>query len=255
MTRIPSLAALFAVATLLLACGAYGASPAPTTSPAASAATSPTASPTSAPSASLPPITNVGSTAQAAAVVFATQGINRISPSNPSVIGQSVWYDAAQDASGYSVTVTAGAGDCQAGCIQQHSWTYHVGPDGTVNLVSDQGDDITLVPAAGFGDAVTLNLTLAAGPTCPVERNPPDPNCAPRPIANTKIDVYDVSGSPVTSATSDGHGLATVQLPAGAYYVVAAPADGVMGQAQPQAFAAVLGDTVNLTFMYDTGIR
>ena len=176
-------------------------------------------------------------------------------PILPNVIGQSAWYEAFEEAGGYGVRVTIGAGDCQAGCIQQHVWTYHVDPDGTVTLVSDEGDDISLPPATGTGDQFTLNVALTAGPTCPVMRNPPDPNCADRPVVNTEIDVYDISGNLVVSGLSGADGLATAQLPQGAYYVVVPPVPGLMGQAEPLAFAGVGGDTVSLTFTYDTGIR
>lgn len=176
-------------------------------------------------------------------------------PLLPDVIGQSAWYEASQDATGFSVKVTVGSGDCQAGCIEQHSWTYHVDVDGTVTLVADEGDDIGLPTANGTADPLNLRVALTSGPTCPVVRNPPDPACAPRPVANAQIDVFDVSGNLVASGVSGADGLATAQLPAGAYYVVAATVGGLMGLPEPVAFAAVGGDTVGLIFSYDTGIR
>ena len=176
-------------------------------------------------------------------------------PLRPDVIGQSDWYEASADATGYTVTVTVGAGDCQAGCIEKHTWTYHVDVAGTVVLVAEQGDDIGFPHATGTADPVTLNVALVAGPTCPVERNPPDPNCAPRPVANTEIDIFDIGGNMVASGVSGADGLATAQLPPGAYYVVVPAVAGLMGQADPLAFAAVGGDNVRLTFTYDTGIR
>jgi hypothetical protein len=250
MTRKFNLAAVVPlVAALLIGCSSVGASPAPTNSPAPSAQPSPQPSPTQ------PPVSQVASAAQAAAVVFATEHIARMGPVMPDVIGQSAWYEASEDATGFTVKVTVGSGDCQAGCIETHTWTYHVDLDGTVALVADEGDDIGLPPATGTADPVTLNVALVAGPTCPVERNPPDPACAPRPVANTEIDVFDISGTMVASGVSGADGLATAQLPPGAYYVVVPAVPGLMGQAVPLAFAAVGGDNVRLTFMFDTGIR
>lgn len=236
-------------ALLFVGCASAGASPAPTNSPGA------TLPPSPAPSPSPPPISQVTSAAQAAAVVFASQGIARMGPLLPDAIGQSAWYEAFEENGGYGVRVTFGAGDCQAGCIEQHVWTYHVDPDGTVALVSDEGDDIALPPATGTGDQVTLNVALTAGPTCPVMRDPPDPNCAPRAVVNTEIDVYDASGNLVATGVSGQDGLASAQLPPGAYFVVVPPVQGVMSLAAPLAFAAVGGDVVTLTFSYDTGIR
>jgi hypothetical protein len=176
-------------------------------------------------------------------------------PLQADAVGQSAWYDAAQDGTGYVVHVTVGSGDCQAGCIEQHVWTYRVEPDGTISSVSEEGDDISIPTGTGTADPVNLRITLTAGPTCPVVRNPPDPACAPRPLANVQVDVYDIDGMLVASGSSGADGLASAQLPAGAYFAVAADVDGLMGRAEPLAFAALGGDTVSLAFTYDTGIR
>ncbi|MEP7361556.1 MAG: hypothetical protein ABI744_08255 [Chloroflexota bacterium] len=250
MTRaIAFLAALLLVGCAPTGAAPHGTAPTPTNNPSPSAPPSPAASPT------LPPVTGVGSAAQAAAVVFASQGISRMGPRQPDAIGQSAWYEASEDATGYSVTITAGAGDCQAGCIDQHTWTYHVDHDGTVAIVSDEGDDIGLPTATGTADPVTLRIVLTSGPTCPVVRDPPDRACAARPVANVEIGVFDVGGTQVADGLSGVDGTASVQLPRGAYFVVAAQVEGLMGQAGPLAFAAVGGDTVALSFTFDTGIR
>jgi hypothetical protein len=202
------------------------------------------------------PSTVVTSAAQAAALVFASdERFARMQPLRDDLIGASSWFDAAEDATGFAVNVTIGAGDCQAGCIQRHTWSYHVERDGTVTLVGEQGDDLTLERAVPTGDHVTLNLSLVAGPVCPVEPNPPDPACAPRPVTNVEVLVFDPAGQQVGEGVSDSQGLISMQLPAGAYYVVPAPVEGLMGDAQPLAFAAVGGDSVALVFDYDTGIR
>jgi hypothetical protein len=198
----------------------------------------------------------VTTAAQAAALVFASdERFARMQPLRDDLIGASAWFDAAEDATGFAVNVTVGAGDCQAGCIQRHTWSYHVERDGTVTLVGEQGDDITLEQAVPTGDHVTLNLSLLAGPVCPVEQNPPDPACAPRPVANVEVLVFDPAGQQMGAGVSDSQGLISMQLPAGAYYVVPAPVEGLMGDAEPLAFAAVGGDSVTLVFGYDTGIR
>lgn len=226
--------------TLVVACTAPGASPTP----------APTPTPSPAPS------TNVTTAAQAAALVFASDDrFARMQPLRADLIGQSAWFEANEDGTGFTVTATMGAGDCQAGCIERHTWTYHVERDGTVTLVGEQGDDITLEPAPPTGDHVALNVSLVAGPVCPVEQDPPDPACAPRPVANVEVLVFDSTGQQVGVGVSDEHGLISMQLPAGAYYVVPAPVEGLMGTAAAQAFAAVGGDQVGLVLAYDTGIR
>ncbi|MEA2676520.1 MAG: hypothetical protein QOJ81_661 [Chloroflexota bacterium] len=203
----------------------------------------------------MPPVTQVESPAQAAAVVFAHEHVARIGPLQTDVVGQSAWYEAYEEAGGYAVKLTVGAGDCQAGCIERHTWTYHVDADGTVTLVGDEGDDIGLPSGEGTADPVSLRVSLTAGPICPVEHNPPDPACAPRPVVNVEIYVYDAAGNEVGSMISDETGVASIELPAGAYFVAPATVTDLMGQAEPLAFAAVGGDSVALVFGYDTGIR
>jgi hypothetical protein len=171
------------------------------------------------------------------------------------MIGQSTWYEAAQDAGGFSVRITVGQGDCFAGCIEQHTWSYRVDGDGTVELVGEDGEDVVVEPPVGGDGPGRLTVQLTAGPTCPVEHNPPDPNCAARPVKEAEVVVYSAAGEEVARETSDSDGKIEVDLPAGAYYVVPQPVEGLMGTADEQAFSFVGGDQADLLFGYDTGIR
>lgn len=236
--------------TLVVACTTPGGSPTPTDSPDTSP--QPTAT---APSPSLPAVSEVRLAAQAAALVFAHEHIAQMAQLLPDVIGQSAWYEAYEEAGGFAVKITVGAGDCQAGCIERHTWTYHVDFDGTVTLVGDEGDDLGLPSADGTAAPVSVRITLTAGPICPVAQNPPDPACAPRPVTNVEVLVFDATGQQVGEGVSDDRGHISMQLPGGAYYVVPAPVEGLMGTAAAQAFAAVGGDQVDLVLAYDTGIR
>jgi hypothetical protein len=198
----------------------------------------------------------VTSAAHAAALVFASdERFARMQPLRADMIGQSAWFEASDDAAGYLVKVTVGAGDCQAGCIERHTWSFHVDHDGTVTLVGDEGADIPIDQPPPTGETVTLTMSLISGPTCPVETVPPDPACAPRPVVNAAVVVFDANGQKVGEGMSDDHGEVALQLPPGAYFVVPAPVEGLMGQAAAQAFAALGGDQVGLLLTYDTGIR
>jgi hypothetical protein len=42
----------------------------------------------------------------------------------------------------FVVSVRVGWGDCQAGCIDEHSWVYAVAPDGTVTVQSEEGPPV-----------------------------------------------------------------------------------------------------------------
>lgn len=121
---------LFAVMALVTACS--GAAPTP----------EPTPKPTPTPVG--PPITNP---TEAAARVLATDprfaGAMEYSAD---VIGASKWWTASPlPAGGYTIEVTVGWGDCPSGCIERHVWTYEVGGDGTVTLVSEEGPEVPAV--------------------------------------------------------------------------------------------------------------
>jgi hypothetical protein len=79
-----------------------------------------------------------------AAVVAAEPQFAGIEPLDPNMIGQSAWYEVkpASGVGAFLVTITVGRGDCQAGCIERHTWTYAVAPDGSVTLLSESGDPV-----------------------------------------------------------------------------------------------------------------
>jgi len=112
---------------VLAACAAAGASPAPTVRP----------TPT-------PIAANVASPQDAAAIVIASNPVFAgTTQLNPDVIGASKWWTAAPlTDGGYQIEITVGWGDCMAGCIERHMWTYEVKRDGALRLISEQGDEV-----------------------------------------------------------------------------------------------------------------
>lgn len=250
---------LIMVAALIAAgcAGGPGSTVAPgTPAPTAGGPTvTPAPAPTGTPSTSPAP-TGVTSAAQAAALVFASDARwAQIVPLRPDMIGQSTWYEAFEDGDGFAVNITVGEGDCQAGCIDQHVWHYRVDREGNVELTGEDGEDVDVTPGTGGDGDVKVVVQLIAGPTCPVESIPPDPNCAGRAVSNAEVTIFDAQGNEVATTTSNAEGMAEFAMPAGAYFVVPAPADGLMGTPEAQAFSALGGDQVGLLFAYDTGIR
>jgi hypothetical protein len=66
-----------------------------------------------------------------------------------------------------------------------------------------------------------IHGTILLGPTCPVERIPPDPQCADKPYA-TSVEVYRTgSAAPFLIGTSDARGTFQFSLPPGSYTVQA----------------------------------
>lgn len=227
--------------------------PSPTTGPTPTA--TPTPSPSTNPSPSLTPRA-VNSAAQAAALVFASDPRwAQMVPLRSDLIGASMWYEAFEAVDGYTVAITAGAGDCESGCIERHVWNYHVDHDATISLTGEEGDDVDVEPVGGGSGPAQVTVQLTAGPVCPVEQVPPDPNCEARSVANAEVVIRDTSGVEVGRGTSDSEGVVTFELGAGAYYAEAQPVEGLMGTPEAQAFSVVGGGTAGLLMSYDTGIR
>lgn len=113
----------------------------------------------------------------------------------------------------------------------------------------------TPLPSPAGTDKIRLDVSLVAGPVCPVERNPPDPSCAPRPVEGATIVVRDASGAQVAQLTSDATGHASVDLAPGMYVVEAKPATGLMGTPQPVTVHLTDAASGTVTLTYDTGIR
>lgn len=103
------------------------------------------AAPSSPPLASAPNVGTVDTPEEAVAAVVAFEPrFEGITPVQPDVIGQSSWYTVtpASGVGAFIVEIQVGWGDCQAGCISRHVWTYVVQPDGSVALQSERGDPV-----------------------------------------------------------------------------------------------------------------
>jgi hypothetical protein len=192
-----------------------------------------------------------------------------ITQRDPNAIGQAAWYEVtpASGVGAFIVSVRVGWGDCPAGCISEHTWVYAVGPGGEVTVQSEGGEPVPGAmwpsPAAGSGGGgggvdgpgTGLFITAVAGPTCPVEQDPPDPACAPRPVATALIVVTDAQGQAVAKVQLDETGTAFIELPPGNYLVEASPVEGLMGTATSQNATVVDGVRTPVDLVYDTGIR
>jgi hypothetical protein len=116
--------------SLLIVAACSAAAPSPSPSPSPTAVTSPE---------------------QAAARVKAEHPeFAGLTPPNPDLIGACCWYEATAVEGGYQVVVTIGWGDCPAGCIDRHVWTFAVAPDGRVGLIGEEGPPVPAdqMPAA-----------------------------------------------------------------------------------------------------------
>jgi hypothetical protein len=108
---------------------------------------------------------------------------------------------------------------------------------------------VTPSPSGGIGG------TVSAGPTCPVEKLPAAPACAPRLVSGAVLVVRDGSGAEVARATTGADGTFFVPLPAGSYQVTPQPVEGLMGTAPEQSVDVAAGARSDIVLVYDTGIR
>lgn len=194
-----------------------------------------------------------------AAIVAREPRLAGITERDLDMIGQSAYWEAmpASGVGAFLVRIYVGWGDCQAGCIDEHSWVYAVGPDGSVTLQSEGGDPVPpdAWPSPGGDGRTGLLITATAGPTCPVISDPPDPSCADRPVVGASVIIRDATGDAVASVTLDMTGVAFVELPAGDYVVEAQAVEGLMGTPSAVAATVVDGAGTPVPLGYDTGIR
>jgi hypothetical protein len=206
----------------------------------------------------MPPLPITTPEAAMAAVVAAEPRFAGIGPREPGLIGQSAWYEAkpASGVGAFVVTISVGWGDCQSGCIERHTWTYAVTPDGSVRLLSETGAPVATgaLPTADGAGRTGIAGLATAGPVCPVER-PNDPACAPRPVADAEIVVQDPTGAELARTRTNADGTFSLAVPAGDYVVVGLAAEGLMGVPDPHPVTVREGQVTTVDLAYDTGIR
>lgn len=252
MLRIPTFAV--ALILVLVACASGAGSTAP---------------PSAAPPTALPSGTSVTITTPeeaAARVAEFVPSLAGIGPQDPNVIGGCCYWEATPTDRGFRVAFEVGWGDCPAGCIEGHRWTYDVSSDGNVQLVEESGPPVPAgVPGAGAsgtgsggGDGILpggsgITGRALAGPTCPVVTEG-DPACNDRPLADVTVLVLDSRGSEIARLLTDADGRYAVTLPAGPYTVEPQPVTGMMGTPEPIPVTVADG-FVTVDLGYDTGIR
>lgn len=141
---------------------------------------------------------------------------------------------------------------------------------GTVDLSSKSGirgmpDYLIHVHVAGAASPIITSTTVTTdgivvgqvllGPTCPVERIPPDPNCAAKPYATT-VGISKNIETPLAFKTigSNASGTFSVSLPAGEYLFYPQTTSSYPRCGQ-QLVNVVAGKMNNVIINCDTGIR
>ncbi len=110
-------------------------------------------------------------------------------------------------------------------------------------------------PSGSAPAAVSVSGSALAGPVCPVERLPPDPACAPRPVEGADISVVDVNGEQVALVTTDANGASAFDVVPGTYRLVAMPVAGLIGTPAPLELNVGPAGATDIVLEFDTGIR
>lgn len=96
--------------------------------------------------------------------------------------------------------------------------------------------------------------TVLLGPTCPVMRDPPDPQCADRPYATTIVVRRIGSTATFTTGKSDAAGAFQFSLPPGSYMLVASGGT-MLPRCNPTDVTVGQSGYVTADISCDTGIR
>ena len=111
---------------------------------------------------------------------------------------------------------------------------------------------VALTGCGGEDPTGSLDLRALASPICPVETSPPDPACAPKPIA-IRVVVLDGDGRQVAVTTTRVDGAPIrMSLRQGRYRLVGEDPGPPSVQEQEATIGA---EPVAVTLSVDTGIR
>ncbi len=95
--------------------------------------------------------------------------------------------------------------------------------------------------------------TVKIGPTCPVERIPPDPNCAYKPYAANLV-IKTAKGDTVKTVSAGTDGAFSVLLPPGRYIIENAGTRS-MPTLAPVVVVVNTGSLTRIDLIFDSGIR
>lgn len=120
-------------------------------------------------------------------------------------------------------------------------------PPATTSSTSPQ----TIDPSKNLKSGIMGKITI--GPTCPVERKPPLPNCADKPYSAV-IDVADKSGKIVKTFSSKADGTFKTELEPGTY-TLSHSYKAIMPTFYPVDVIVESGKYTEINLQFDSGIR
>ena len=171
---------------------------------------------------------------------YLRENISKLSPVK-AVLG-GTWYvvSVTTDLEKNSGTVTYEDGHIQE--VKNFSYT-----------ANDKGEVVTLI-IGSTSEKSGITGTVTLGPTCPVERIPPDPNCAPKPYP-TSISIMKAGTTGIIKTIqSAANGIFSVDLVPGAY-TLQAQSGNVLPRCPVVSVDVKNGQYITANISCDTGIR
>jgi hypothetical protein len=94
------------------------------------------------------------------------------------------------------------------------------------------------------------------GPTCPVMRNPPDPQCADKPFKTSLVITSADQSKVIKTVSTDAKGAFTAELPPGEYSIRSAASANILPYCRSNGTIQVKANAyIEITVSCDTGIR
>lgn len=153
------------------------------------------------------------------------------------------------------VTTNSGTVVYEDGHIQEtKNFSYTTNAHGDVTSVTLAGN--TADNTANTSGKSGITGTVLLGPTCPVMRDPPDPQCADKPYQTTVQVFYKNSGSasPFASLQTNKAGQFSFSLPPGEY-ILKALGGNTLPRCADQDVTVRPNIMVSANISCDTGIR
>jgi len=127
-------------------------------------------------------------------------------------------------------------------------------PDGSAVGRTGPNCEFAQCPNVSPAKKSGITGTVILSPTCPVERIPPDPNCAPKPYA-TSINILKTGNMGIVKTIqSNGKGVFSVDLDSG-FYTLEVQGGNVLPRCPEVSVEVKSGQYTTTEISCDTGIR
>lgn len=126
----------------------------------------------------------------------------------------------------------------------------------SLTSATEQNVTITVAPSSLIPVPVSASGVsgyIHIGPTCPVEKDPPDPQCADKPYANVTVIATNGAGKEYAGKTDDT-GTFRIDLPVGAYVIRTSPVK-IYPRCAPVNTKVTASAFTSVDIACDSGIR